>query len=108
MTLPVIAVIAADRATRAVASLTRLSPSRTVTTRRGIPTRRAMEVAATASGGATTAPSATAAASEMEGTIHQVTRPTAKVVTITKPTESHRRASLVDAKLTSDVRIAAA
>ena len=44
------------------ASLTRLSPSRIVTIRRGTPSRRKMAVAATASGGATIAPSATAAA----------------------------------------------
>ena len=52
------AAMAARRQTSAVASLTRLSPSRMVTIRRGMPTRRAMAVAATASGGATTAPSA--------------------------------------------------
>ena len=48
--------------TSAVASLSRLSPSRMVTTRRGSPIRRAIAVADTASGGATTAPSATQAA----------------------------------------------
>ena len=58
-----IAATAVFSATSAVASLTRLSPSRIDTTRRGIPTRRAIAVAATASGGATTAPSAKAAAS---------------------------------------------
>lgn len=108
VTRPVMAVIAADRATSAVASFTRLSPSRIVTIRRGIPTRRAIEVAATASGGATTAPRTMAAASETEGTIHHVISPTAKADTITKTTESHRSASLVRAKSTSEVRIAAA
>ena len=52
------AAIAVFSATSAVASLTRLSPSRIDTIRRGMPTRRATVVAATASGGATTAPSA--------------------------------------------------
>lgn len=108
VTLPVSAEMAALRATSAVASFTRLSPSSTVTIRRGIPTRRAMAVAATASGGATTAPSAMAAASDTEGTTHQVTRPTASVETTTKPTESHRSASFADAKSTRDVRMAAA
>ena len=50
--------MAVRSATSAVASLTRLSPCRIVTIRRGMPTRRAIAVAATASGGATTAPSA--------------------------------------------------
>ena len=54
--------MAVRRHTSAVASLTRDSPSSSVTTRRGRPIRRAMAVAATASGGATTAPSANAAA----------------------------------------------
>ncbi len=108
VTLPVMAVIAADSVTSAVASLTRLSPSRIVTIRRGMPTFRAMEVAATASGGATTAPRAIAAANEIDGTISHVTKPTAKVHASTKPTESHIRASLVEAKSISEVRIAAA
>ncbi len=56
------------RATIAVASLTRLSPSRIVTMRRGIPTRRAIVVAATASGGATTAPRANAGAQPIGST----------------------------------------
>jgi hypothetical protein len=56
------AAIAVRSVTSAVASLRRLSPSRSVTTRRGMPTRRATALAATASGGATTAPSARASA----------------------------------------------
>ena len=63
-------------ATSAVASLSRLSPSRMETMRRGIPTFRAIVVAATASGGDTTAPSASAAAMLMSGITHQATRPT--------------------------------
>ena len=59
--LPARATSAVRRVTSAVASLNRLSPSRMVTIRRGMPTRRATAVAATASGGATTAPSASAA-----------------------------------------------
>ena len=50
------------------ASLTRLSPSRIVTTLRGTPSRRKTAVAATASGGATIAPRASAAADGMPGT----------------------------------------
>jgi len=42
LTTPDMAAMAARRVTMADASLTRLSPSRIVTTRRGIPTRRAM------------------------------------------------------------------
>ena len=61
-----------------VASLTRLSPSRMVTTRRGRPTRRATAVVATASGGATTAPSANAAANESSGTTQRSTTATTK------------------------------
>ncbi len=52
-----------DNSTRAVASLTRPSPSRIVTMRGGRPSRLPRLVAATASGGATTAPSAIARAS---------------------------------------------
>ena len=62
-TVAVMAMIAVRSVTRAVASLTRLSPSRIETIRRGMPTRRAIVVAATASGGATIAPRASAAAS---------------------------------------------
>ena len=65
MTVPTIAATAERRHTIAVASLTRLSPSRIVTIRRGIPTLFAIAVAATASGGATTAPSASAAGNEI-------------------------------------------
>jgi len=56
--------------TRAVASFTRLSPSRIVTMRRGTPTRWKIAVAATASGGATIAPRAKAPAQPSAGTKH--------------------------------------
>ena len=72
-TAELVAAIAVRSATSAVASLTRPSPSRTVTIRRGIPTRRATAVAATASGGATTAPTATATANGT-GSSHQMTK----------------------------------
>ena len=70
------------------ASLTRLSPSRIVTTRRGTPSRRKTEVAATASGGATIAPSAKAGAHCSEGTRVPTTRPTTAVVNSTSPMAS--------------------
>src|SRR5512145_3081340 len=50
--------MANSRASRALASLTRLSPSRMSTIRCGSPIRLAIEVAAMASVGATTAPRA--------------------------------------------------
>ncbi len=74
---PPMAATATRSSTSAVASLSRLSPSRMVTTRRGMPTRRAIEVAATASGGATTAPSANATAGST-GVSHQVISPMPK------------------------------
>src|SRR5699024_4348597 len=103
----VMAAIAVRKVTRAVASLTRLSPSRIVTIRRGIPTRRAIDVAATASGGATTAPSASAAV-RGTGRIHHATRPTPMVVKTTSPTESKPIGRLLRRKSISDVRMAAA
>ena len=85
-TAPAIPAIARRRQVIAVASLTKDSPSRIVTSRRGNPTRRAIDVAATASGGATTAPRANATAN---GTckISQVTSPTPSAVMITRSTE---------------------
>ena len=85
VTVPAMAAIAVRNATSAAASLSRLSPSRMRTIRRGMPTLRATDVAATASGGATTAPSASPAASGSPGTTAQVTRPTAIVVNATRP-----------------------
>ena len=76
--------------TRAVASFTRLSPSRIVTMRRGTPSRRTIEVAATASGGETIAPKANAAAHGRSGTRYLSTAATITVVKITSPTERSR------------------
>ena len=70
----------------AVASLSSDSPSRIVTSCRGMPTRRAMVVAATASGGATTAPKAKASANGT-GRINQVINPMASAVTSTSDTD---------------------
>src|SRR4051794_21408131 len=109
VTVTVSAVFAVLSATRAVASLTRLSPSRIDTIRRGIPTRRATAVAATASGGATTAPSAKAAAKENGGgtTNGAVTATTAAVNSVA-PTDSSAIDVRLARKSTSEVRIAAA
>ena len=86
-TSPAVTVLAmATRPTRtqviAVASLSSDSPSRMVTSCRGMPIRRAMVVAATASGGATTAPKAKANANGT-GRMSQVIRPMPTAVTIT-------------------------
>ena len=59
---PTAAATATLRATSAVASLKRLSPSRMFTIRRGAPTRRMIAVAAAGSVGETIAPSAKAIA----------------------------------------------
>jgi hypothetical protein len=104
----VIAAAAVRRDTSAVASLTRLSPSRIATMRRGMPTRRAIVVAATASGGATTAPSARPAASGTPGTTAQTTTPTSTAVNTTAPTARMPMACRLARKSTRDVRIAAA
>ena len=93
--------------TSAVASLTRDSPSRIVTIRRGSPIRRATAVAATASGGATTAPSANATANGTSRS-HHVTSPTPAAVKSTSPTDRPRIGVQLARKSTSDVRIAAA
>ena len=73
---------------RADASLTRLSPSRIVMTRRGTPRRRSTDVAATASGGATIAPNANAGAHWSSSTSRPATSPTASVVNSTSPIAS--------------------
>src|SRR6478752_2567152 len=103
LTVPAMAAMAVRRQTRAVASLTSDSPSRTVTTRRGSPIRRAIVVAATASGGATTAPSANAAANGT-GSSSQVTRPTPRAVNTTRPTERNPIARRLSRKSTSEQR----
>src|ERR687898_2575323 len=74
-------------ATIPVASLTRLSPSRIVTMRRGTPRRWATEVAAMASVGETMAPS-TKAAPQGSPTTVWATEATTKVVISTSPTAS--------------------
>jgi hypothetical protein len=108
VTEAVMAMIDVRRATSAVASLSRLSPSRMETMRLGIPTRRAIVVAATASGGDTTAPRAKAAAMLTPGTIHQATRPTPTVVKATAPTARMPMACRLARTSTSEVRSAAA
>jgi hypothetical protein len=107
VTVPAIAAIAVRNATSAVASLTRLSPSRTVTTRRGIPIRRAIAVAATASGGATTAPSAKAGAHPI-GSSHHASAATPTVVNTTSPTDNRPIGRRFCPKSISEVRRAAA
>ncbi len=95
-------------ATSAVASLSRDSPSRIVTIRRGSPILRPIAVAATASGGATTAPIARAIAHETPGRSRCATSPTPNVVNATSPTDSNRIGRLLTRKSTSEVPCAAA
>ncbi len=64
---PAVAAMAVRMSTSAVASLTRPSPSRMVTSLDGRPRRLPMLVAATASGGLMTAPRATAEAKLRSG-----------------------------------------
>src|SRR3954452_23666816 len=100
--------VSADTATlnaiSAAASLTRLSCSSRVATRRGSPSRRPIADAATASGGATTAPRASAAARAMPGSSSQVTQPTNTVVTTTSTTDIEKMLALLCLKSNSDVR----
>src|SRR4051794_25712152 len=103
------AAIADLSATSAVASLTRLSPSRIDTTRRGMPTRRATAVAATASGGAPAAPRAKAAAKvNGAGTTHIAHTATTAAVNRVAPTDSSAIDDRFALKSTSEVRMAAA
>ena len=74
-------------AVRAVASLTRLSPSRMAISRRGAASGRRIAMAEIASGGATMAPSANAAASGMPGMTLTPTNATTTVVNSTRPTD---------------------
>ena len=108
VTPPTPAAIAVRRATRAVASLKRDSPSRMVTIRRGSPIRRAIDVAATASGGATTAPMASAAHQSSSGSMTWTSRPTPRVVKTTSPTLRSRIGLRLALKSTSEVWMAAA
>ena len=103
-----IAAMVAFNATSAVASLSRLSPSSTVTSRRGRCNRPAIAVTATVSVGATTAPNANAAASVSDGTTHQVANPTTTTVNTTSPTESRRMPSRLARTSTKDVWMDAA
>ena len=102
------AAIEAFKATRAVASLRRLSPSRIVTTLRGSPSRPAIAVTAIASVGAITAASANAAASVIDGTSTKAANPTVTTVKATSPTESSRMLSRRARTSMTDVRMAAA
>lgn len=79
---------AVDSRTRAVASLTRPSPSRIVTMRGGSPKRLPRLIAATASGGETTAPSAMASDSATPGSSQWTTRPAANAESTTRTTDS--------------------
>ena len=83
----VIAAIAALSATSAAASFKRLSPSSTVTTRRGSARRPVTEVTATVSVGAMTAANANAAAIPMAGSSNDVVNPMTTTVNATVPTE---------------------
>src|SRR3954463_2697134 len=100
--------VSADTATlnaiSAAASLSRLSCSSTVATRRGSPSRRPIADAATASGGATTAPRASAAAKATPGNSSQVTQPTTTVVKTTSTTDIARMPNLLCFRSNSDVR----
>lgn len=95
-------------ATSAVASLRRLSPSSTVSMRRGRRSRPAIAVTATASVGATIAPNARAAATVIAGTTIQATAPTTATVKTTSPTDSRRMLSPRARTSRTEVRIAAA
>ncbi len=88
--VPTAAMTASRYTVRAVASFTRLSPSKMITSRRGRFRRRAIDVAAIASGGETMAPSASAIGQPSSGTRAIATTATAIVVVITSPTASRR------------------
>jgi hypothetical protein len=88
-----------------VASLTRLSPSRIVTMRRGTPRRWATAVAAMASVGETIAPRTKAAAHGIPVTVW-TTAPTTKVVISTSPTASSEIALMLARKSRHEVKIA--
>ncbi len=80
------ATIAVRSSTSAVASLSRDSPSSTVTTRRGTPSRRTMDVA-TASVGLRIAPSATASGKPRPGMAQKKNSPSTTALTITRSTD---------------------
>ena len=95
-------------ATRPVASLTRLSPSMMVTTRRGTLSRWVTAVAATASGGDTIAPSTNATSQLIPGITACAAQATAVVVATTRPMASCEIGRLLAAKSRHDVNHAAA
>lgn len=92
--------VAVRTSTSAVASLSRLSPSSTVTTREVTPTLRTIATA-TASVGLRTAPSAIAQGKERSGISHVSMKPSATEVTTTSRTDrapifrNSRRKSMV-------------
>ncbi len=73
---------------RAVASFSRLSPSRIVTIRRGTGSRVMTAVAAISSGGATIAPRARATAHGRPGINTHAVAPAASALPTTRPTAS--------------------
>ena len=81
------ATTATRKATSAVASLTRLSPSTITTSRRGTPSRFEIAVAAIGSVGETTAPS-TKAAAQSSPIASWATTATTTIVIRTRPTAS--------------------
>ena len=95
----------------AVASFTRLSPSKMMTSRRGRLSRRAIDVAAMASGGDTMAPSVIATGHPICGATAITTAATASVVVKTRPTARRvigrtlRHSSRGDRKKAAEKRI---
>src|SRR5688500_18113122 len=81
------ATVAVRSSTTAVASLSRLSPASTVTTRRGTPSLRTIEVA-TASVGLRMAPSATASGKPISGITQRKKQPSTSELMMTSSTES--------------------
>ena len=82
---PTTAVTATRKATRAVASLKRPSPSTTLTWRRGTSSLRMIIAPASGSVGETIAPSTNATSQDMPGMSSCATSATAHIVTSTRP-----------------------
>ena len=101
------AAIARRMATSAVASLTRLSPSRMTTIRRGIRRCSAMAVAEMASGGEMIAPSTNPAASGKSGNRKCAKYPTETVVNSTSPIARKQMGRKFARKSRQGVKIAA-
>ena len=87
--------------------MTRLSPSTTVTTRRGMPSRLAIDVAAIGSVGETIAPRTNAAGHDRPSTTACATTATATVVATTSPTASCEIARTFARRSRSEVKNAA-